>query len=93
MDGVVQKGSAPQEGLLAEQHAVQAGQAFLCGVRWPQPVLQPALRAMPRLPRVVHAPQVVSAYGEGEGKDALGRSSRGPTCRPCPATSYRTSGR
>lgn len=89
VDGVVEQRGAPQEGLLAEQHTVQAGQALLGGVRWPQPILQPALGAVPRLPRVVHAPQVVGTCGVGEEEAALGRTSKGPSCPAwvlvCPA--------
>lgn len=80
VDGVVEQRGAPQEGLLAEEHAVQAGQALLGGVRGPQPVLQPALGAVPRLLGVVHAPKVMSSYGESEGEAVLGRASRRPSC-------------
>lgn len=69
---IVEQRRAPQEGLLAEQHAVQAGQALLCGVRWPQPVLLPALGAVPRLPRVVHAPKVVGTCRVGKEEAGLG---------------------
>lgn len=65
LNGVVEQGSPPQEGLLAEQDAVQAGQALLRGVGGLQAVLLAALGAVPRLPRVVHPPDVVGAWGEG----------------------------
>ena len=69
---IVEQRRAPQEGLLAEQDAVQAGQALLRGVCWPQPVLLPALGAVPRLPRVVHAPKVVGTCGESKEEAGLG---------------------
>lgn len=33
VDGVVEQGGAPQCGVFPEQDAVDAGQAFLCGVQ------------------------------------------------------------
>lgn len=65
LDGVVEQGCSPQEGLLAEQDAVQAGQAFLRGVGGLQAVLLAALRAVPGLAGVVDPPDVVGSWGEG----------------------------
>lgn len=64
VNGVVEQGRTPQERLLSEQHTVQAGQALLGGVSWPQPVLQSAFGAVPRLPGIVHTAQVVGACRE-----------------------------
>ena len=72
---IVEQCRAPQEGLLAEEHTVQAGQALLRGVCWPQPVLLPALGAVPWLSCVVHAPKVVGTCGEG--KEEAGLSIQG----------------
>lgn len=66
VNGVVEQGRPPQEGLLSKQHTVQAGQALLSGVGWPEPILQSAFSAVPRLSGIVHTTQVVSACGEDE---------------------------
>ena len=60
--GVVEQGGPPQVGLLPQQHAVQAGQALLCGVGRLQAQLLPADSRAPRLQVVVHPAQVVGAF-------------------------------
>ncbi len=59
VDGVVEQGGAPQRGVLAEEHAVDAGQTLLSGVDGPQTVFLPAAAAAPRLETVVDAAEVV----------------------------------
>lgn len=61
LNGVVEQGCTPEEGLLAEEDTVQAGQTFLCGVGRLQAVLLAALRAVPGLAGVVHPTDVVGA--------------------------------
>lgn len=53
--GVVEEGSSPQEGLLPQQHAVNAGQSLLCRIGWLQSKLFPSDGSGPRLHAVIHA--------------------------------------
>lgn len=53
--GVVEESGAPQEGLLPQQHAVNAGQSLLCRIGWLQSKLLPSDGSCPRLHAVVHA--------------------------------------
>lgn len=66
VNGVVEQGCTPQEWLLSKQHTMQAGQALLGGIGWPEPILQSAFSAVPWLLRIIHTTQVVGACGEDE---------------------------
>lgn len=52
--GVVEESSSPQEGLLPQQHAVNAGQSLLCRIGWLQSKLLPSGGSSPRLHAVIH---------------------------------------
>lgn len=60
VDGVVEQGSTPQCRVSVEQHAVDAGQAFLGGVDRLQSELFPHGSAAPWLQVVIGAAEVVS---------------------------------
>lgn len=66
VDGVVEQGGTPQGGVLAEEHAVDAGQTLLSGVDGPQTVFLPAAAAAPRLMTVVDAAEVVRTWEKDE---------------------------
>lgn len=76
VDGVVEQGGAPQGGVLAEEHAVDAGQTLLSGVDGPQTVFLSAAAAAPRLVTVVDAAEVVCTCAKDEGGFALATKSQ-----------------
>lgn len=64
--GVVEEGGPPQEGVLPEQHAVDARQPLLGGVVGLQLVFSAASPTVPRLLQVVDPSEVMCAC-RGEG--------------------------
>lgn len=60
-DCVVEQGSTPQCWVSPEQNTMDAGQAFLCGVKRLQVVLLPAHAAAPWLVAVVDATEIMCA--------------------------------
>ena len=74
VDGVVEQSGAPQDGVLPEQHAVEAGQALLRGVERLQAQPPPALAPAPRLLAVVAAPEIVRPCGRDSRSGWAGRA-------------------
>lgn len=66
VDGVVEQGCAPQDGVLAEEYAVDACQTLLSRVDRPQTVFLPATDVAPWLMTVVDATEIVRTWTKEE---------------------------